>query len=123
MRILVILFYTLVSLQSFRLMVTNPAFIICSVQSLTYRLYSKGENSASILGDEGLVNWDTKHWRDFLKPLRLYLAEDYTENLLQLHDAEIVRLRNYYEVHKELFEGVQKWEESWRLFLEFEVLP
>ncbi|XP_057350849.1 protein regulator of cytokinesis 1 isoform X3 [Manis pentadactyla] len=49
-----------------------------------------------------------------------FYAEDYTENLLQLHDAEIVRLRNYYEVHKELFEGVQKWEESWRLFLEFE---
>lgn len=69
------------------------------------------------------MNWDTKHWRDFLKLLGLYLAEDYTENLLQLHDAEIVRLRNYYEVHKELFEGVQKWEESWRLFLEFEVLP
>uniref|UniRef100_A0A671G7X4 Protein regulator of cytokinesis 1 n=1 Tax=Rhinolophus ferrumequinum TaxID=59479 RepID=A0A671G7X4_RHIFE len=51
-----------------------------------------------------------------------YYDEDYTENLLQLHDAEIVRLRNYYESHKELFEGVQKWEESWRLFLEFEVL-
>uniref|UniRef100_A0A8C4LD78 Protein regulator of cytokinesis 1 n=1 Tax=Equus asinus TaxID=9793 RepID=A0A8C4LD78_EQUAS len=49
-----------------------------------------------------------------------YYSEDYTENLLQLHDAEIVRLRNYYEVHKELFEGVQKWEESWKLFLEFE---
>ncbi|KAK2107507.1 carboxypeptidase C prc1, partial [Saguinus oedipus] len=32
-------------------------------------------------------------------------AEDYTENLLQLHDAEIVRLRNYYEAHRELFEG------------------
>lgn len=53
----------------------------------------------------------------------LCLTEDYTENLLQLHDAEIVRLRNYYEGHKELFEGVQKWEENWRLFLEFEVLP
>uniref|UniRef100_A0A452S2F0 Protein regulator of cytokinesis 1 n=1 Tax=Ursus americanus TaxID=9643 RepID=A0A452S2F0_URSAM len=49
-----------------------------------------------------------------------YYADDYTENLLQLHDAEIVRLRNYYEVHKELFEGVQKWEESWKHFLEFE---
>ncbi|XP_029093826.1 protein regulator of cytokinesis 1 isoform X3 [Monodon monoceros] len=49
-----------------------------------------------------------------------YYSEDYTENLLQLHDAEIVQLRNYYEVHKELFEGVQKWEESWNLFLEFE---
>ncbi|XP_037365799.1 protein regulator of cytokinesis 1 isoform X2 [Talpa occidentalis] len=49
-----------------------------------------------------------------------YHDEDYTESLLQLHDAEIVQLRNYYEVHRELFEGVQKWEESWRLFLEFE---
>uniref|UniRef100_A0A8C6WA92 Protein regulator of cytokinesis 1 n=1 Tax=Nannospalax galili TaxID=1026970 RepID=A0A8C6WA92_NANGA len=49
-----------------------------------------------------------------------YYTEDYTENLLHLHDTEIVRLRNYYEVHKELFEGVQKWEESWKLFLEFE---
>ncbi|XP_017372433.1 protein regulator of cytokinesis 1-like [Cebus imitator] len=47
-------------------------------------------------------------------------AEEYTENLLQLHDAEIVRLRNYYEAHRELFEDVRKWEESWRLFLEFE---
>uniref|UniRef100_A0A2K5QGF5 Protein regulator of cytokinesis 1 n=1 Tax=Cebus imitator TaxID=2715852 RepID=A0A2K5QGF5_CEBIM len=47
-------------------------------------------------------------------------TEEYTENLLQLHDAEIVRLRNYYEAHRELFEDVRKWEESWRLFLEFE---
>ncbi|KAM6180768.1 protein regulator of cytokinesis 1 isoform 9-T9 [Erethizon dorsatum] len=50
-----------------------------------------------------------------------YYAEDYTENLLQLHDAEIVQLKNYYQVHKELFEGVRKWEENWRLFLEFEL--
>ncbi|NP_001369316.1 protein regulator of cytokinesis 1 isoform 7 [Mus musculus] len=50
-----------------------------------------------------------------------YYSEDYTENLLHLHDAEIVRLRNYYDVHKELFQGVQKWEESWKLFLEFEL--
>ncbi|XP_066211446.1 protein regulator of cytokinesis 1 isoform X1 [Saccopteryx leptura] len=49
-----------------------------------------------------------------------YYDEDYTESLLQLHNAEIVQLKNYYEVHKELFEGVKKWEESWRLFLEFE---
>ncbi|KAM5292892.1 protein regulator of cytokinesis 1 isoform 3-T3 [Ctenodactylus gundi] len=49
-----------------------------------------------------------------------YYAEDFTENLLQLHDAEILRLKNYYALHKELFEGVQKWEESWRLFLDFE---
>ncbi|XP_021500962.1 protein regulator of cytokinesis 1 isoform X1 [Meriones unguiculatus] len=49
-----------------------------------------------------------------------YYSEDYTENLLHLHDTEVIRLKNYYEVHKELFEGVQKWEDSWKLFLEFE---
>ncbi|XP_027264046.1 protein regulator of cytokinesis 1 isoform X2 [Cricetulus griseus] len=65
--------------------------------------------------------WDqcfySKEQRQAFAP---YYSEDYTENLLHLHDAEIIRLRNYYEVHKELFEGVQKWEESWKLFLEFE---
>lgn len=54
------------------------------------------------------------------KLVNMSVPEDYTENLLHLHDAEIVRLRNYYDVHKELFQGVQKWEESWKLFLEFE---
>ncbi|XP_043835933.1 LOW QUALITY PROTEIN: protein regulator of cytokinesis 1 [Dromiciops gliroides] len=49
-----------------------------------------------------------------------YFDEDYTETLLQLHDSELVQLKHYYETHKELFEGVQKWEDSWRLFLEFE---
>ncbi|XP_072474749.1 protein regulator of cytokinesis 1 isoform X4 [Notamacropus eugenii] len=49
-----------------------------------------------------------------------YFDEDYTETLLQLHDAELVELKHYYETHKELFEGVQKWEDSWKLFLEFE---
>ncbi|XP_007479373.2 protein regulator of cytokinesis 1-like [Monodelphis domestica] len=49
-----------------------------------------------------------------------YYDKDYTEVLLQVHDAEIVQLKQYYEMHKEIFEGVQKWEENWRLFLEFE---
>lgn len=70
----------------------------------------------------GLVRRDSRHCRNFPSLLGPSVAEDYTENLLQLHDAEIVRLQNYYEVHKELFEGVQKWKESWELFLEFEVL-
>lgn len=40
---------------------------------------------------------------------------------MALHDAEIQRLKQHYEDHKELFEGIQKWEESWRLYLELEV--
>ncbi|XP_072474823.1 protein regulator of cytokinesis 1-like isoform X2 [Notamacropus eugenii] len=49
-----------------------------------------------------------------------YYDEDYSETLLQLHDAEVVQLKRYYEVHRELFEGIQKWEEHWKHFLEFE---
>ncbi|XP_071345678.1 protein regulator of cytokinesis 1b isoform X3 [Trachinotus anak] len=49
-----------------------------------------------------------------------YFSEDFTEELLSLHDAEIQRLKQHYEHHKELFEGVQRWEESWRLFQELE---
>lgn len=60
--------------------------------------------------------------RGFNKKLNVSVTEDYTENLLHLHDVEVIRLRNYHDAHKELFEGVQKWEESWKLFLEFEVI-
>ncbi|XP_008302137.1 protein regulator of cytokinesis 1b isoform X1 [Stegastes partitus] len=49
-----------------------------------------------------------------------YFSEDFTEELLSLHDAEIERLKQHYEDHKELFDGVHRWEESWRLFLELE---
>ncbi|KAM7424649.1 hypothetical protein PAMA_000821 [Pampus argenteus] len=49
-----------------------------------------------------------------------YFSEDFTEELLGLHEAEIQRLKLHYEDHKELFDGVNQWEESWRLFLELE---
>ncbi|KAM4039579.1 protein regulator of cytokinesis 1 isoform 2-T2 [Anomaloglossus baeobatrachus] len=49
-----------------------------------------------------------------------FYDEDYSEDLLCLHDAEIEHIKQYYETHKEMFEGVQKWEENWRLFLEMD---
>ncbi|KFZ65269.1 Protein regulator of cytokinesis 1, partial [Podiceps cristatus] len=49
-----------------------------------------------------------------------YYDEDYTETLLELHDAEVAKMKSYYETHKDLFEAVQKWEENWKLFLELE---
>nr|XP_020445670.1 protein regulator of cytokinesis 1 isoform X3 [Monopterus albus] len=49
-----------------------------------------------------------------------YFSEDFTEELLSLHDAEIQRLKQHYEDHKELFDGVHRWEESWRFFQELE---
>ncbi|XP_051919889.1 protein regulator of cytokinesis 1b isoform X2 [Hippocampus zosterae] len=49
-----------------------------------------------------------------------YFSEDFTEDLLSMHDAEIQRLKQHYEAHKELFDGVHQWEESWRHFLELD---
>lgn len=31
-------------------------------------------------------------------------------------------MKTHYETHQDLFEAVRKWEESWKLFLELEVL-
>ncbi|XP_065497735.1 protein regulator of cytokinesis 1 isoform X2 [Caloenas nicobarica] len=49
-----------------------------------------------------------------------YYDEDYTETLLELHDAEVRKMKNYYETHKDLFEAMLKWEENWGLFLGLE---
>lgn len=49
-----------------------------------------------------------------------YFSEDFTEELLNLHDAEVQRLKQHYEDHKVLFDGVHQWEESWSLFQELE---
>lgn len=40
---------------------------------------------------------------------------------MSLHDAELECLKQHYEDHKELFDGVHQWEESWTHFLELEV--
>ncbi|XP_061577659.1 protein regulator of cytokinesis 1-like isoform X2 [Cololabis saira] len=49
-----------------------------------------------------------------------YHDEDFTEELLNLHEAEVSRLKKYHEDHKELFEGVTKWQDNWTLFLELD---
>ncbi|GCC33812.1 protein regulator of cytokinesis 1b isoform X2 [Chiloscyllium punctatum] len=49
-----------------------------------------------------------------------YYDEDYTEELLQLHNLELNRLKDYYQTHQQLFEGIWKWEENWKLYLSFE---
>lgn len=50
-----------------------------------------------------------------------FFPENSSEELLNLHESESQRLKQHFEDHKELFEGVHKWEEGWRLFLELEV--
>ncbi|XP_055673608.1 protein regulator of cytokinesis 1 isoform X1 [Falco peregrinus] len=65
--------------------------------------------------------WDkcfySQEQREVFSP---YYDEDYTETLLDLHEAEVEKMKSYYETHKDLFEAVQKWDENWKLFLELE---
>ncbi|XP_041652659.1 protein regulator of cytokinesis 1-like isoform X1 [Cheilinus undulatus] len=49
-----------------------------------------------------------------------YHSEDFTEELLEIHEAEVRALKKCYEDHRELFEGVHKWQESWTLYLELD---
>ncbi|XP_058012428.1 protein regulator of cytokinesis 1-like [Ahaetulla prasina] len=49
-----------------------------------------------------------------------YYEDTFTEELLQQHDKELMRLKHYYETHQELFEAIQKWKKSWCLFQELE---
>ncbi|XP_032088348.1 protein regulator of cytokinesis 1 isoform X2 [Thamnophis elegans] len=49
-----------------------------------------------------------------------YYEDTFSEELLQQHDNELMRLKHYYETHQELFEAIHKWKRSWCLFQELE---
>lgn len=49
-----------------------------------------------------------------------YYNDNCTEEILQLHENEVYKMKQYYERHRELFEGIQKWEENWKHFMELE---
>ncbi|PIK37786.1 hypothetical protein BSL78_25384 [Apostichopus japonicus] len=46
--------------------------------------------------------------------------DEYTEELLQQHDEELVKVKNYHEANKTLLESVKRREEMWKQMLEFE---
>nr|XP_043891240.1 protein regulator of cytokinesis 1-like isoform X2 [Solea senegalensis] len=49
-----------------------------------------------------------------------YHCDDFTEDLFNLHEDEVRILKKYHEDHKELFEGVTKWQENWTLYLQLD---
>ncbi|XP_051504273.1 protein regulator of cytokinesis 1-like isoform X2 [Myxocyprinus asiaticus] len=79
------------------------------------------QNVTETIRKEIAVFWDKCFYSaDQRQAFVPYYDDDFSEDCLSLHDAEIVRLKQYYEDHQELFEGVHNWEESWKLFLELE---
>ncbi|XP_078067916.1 protein regulator of cytokinesis 1-like isoform X2 [Mustelus asterias] len=46
--------------------------------------------------------------------------ENFTEELLKVHDEELVKITLHYQKYQELFANVEKWEHWWKVFLELE---
>ncbi|XP_077452393.1 protein regulator of cytokinesis 1-like [Stigmatopora argus] len=70
---------------------------------------------------EIVVYWDLcffsqEQRQDFLH----HRDDNLTEELLNLHEEEMQRLKDYFEEHKDLFESVSKWQENWATYLELE---
>ncbi|XP_063045173.1 protein regulator of cytokinesis 1b isoform X2 [Engraulis encrasicolus] len=84
----------------------------------------KRQNICSLvtsIREEMAALWDKCFYSDEQRQeFMSYQDDDFTEDLLSAHDSELLHLRQHYESHKELFEGIYKWEESWRLYLDSE---
>ena len=51
----------------------------------------------------------------------LNFAENMTEELLDVHIAEIMQLRDSYEQHKDMYEKLARRQKLWAEYLELEV--
>lgn len=67
------------------------------------------------------VFWDRCFYNE---PQRLefspYFSEQVSEQVLEVLEAELNRLKQFYKDHLQMFEGVQQWIDSWDLFLDLE---
>lgn len=51
----------------------------------------------------------------------LLFSEDYTEDLLDIHEAELNKVKAHYAKHEQLYNNVHRRTDLWTKFLEFEV--
>ncbi|XP_020313619.1 protein regulator of cytokinesis 1 isoform X1 [Oncorhynchus kisutch] len=59
--------------------------------------------------------------REQREPFNAHLCDNnFTEELLALHDAALLKVKNYYDQVKPLLEALQRWEKYWALFQDFE---
>ncbi|XP_016332734.1 protein regulator of cytokinesis 1-like [Sinocyclocheilus anshuiensis] len=55
------------------------------------------------------------------EPFNVHFCDDhYTEELLALHDTELLRMKAFYEAAQPILEDLEKWKRNWALFQEFE---
>ncbi|XP_039399803.1 protein regulator of cytokinesis 1-like isoform X1 [Mauremys reevesii] len=49
-----------------------------------------------------------------------YYDDNFTEDLLNQHDEEVMKMKLFYEKNKALYDGIAKWEATWKQFMELE---
>ncbi|XP_053543900.1 protein regulator of cytokinesis 1 [Ictalurus punctatus] len=55
------------------------------------------------------------------EPFNVHFCDaNYTEELLSLHDRELLKVKEFYEKALPLLENIEKWERNWALFQDFE---
>ncbi|KAK2827392.1 hypothetical protein Q7C36_018318 [Tachysurus vachellii] len=55
------------------------------------------------------------------EPFNVHFCDvNYTEELLSLHDSELLKVKHFYEESRSLLEIIDKWERNWALFQDFE---
>ncbi|XP_048477451.1 protein regulator of cytokinesis 1-like isoform X3 [Rhincodon typus] len=65
--------------------------------------------------------WDKCYYSQKQREEFAFLSnENFTEELLKVHDEELVKITLYYQKHHELFANIEKWECWWKTFLELE---
>ncbi|XP_030842040.1 protein regulator of cytokinesis 1 isoform X3 [Strongylocentrotus purpuratus] len=71
---------------------------------------------------EELEGWWNKcfYSRSQRNQFEAFYEDEITEDLLTLHDEELVRVKGHYETNQEMLDAVRKREDMWKKMLEFE---
>ena len=51
----------------------------------------------------------------------MFVSDNFTEELLEVHEQELEKVKSYYEEHKHMFKMVEKRESMFKKMREFEV--
>lgn len=65
-------------------------------------------NFIALLSDCAFISYD-------------FVVDNFTDDLLQLHEKEVSKVRQMYENNKQMFENVAHWETLFKQMMEFEV--
>lgn len=94
-------------------------------QRAQFKPYFTGKSWADVLLYPKLHGIDAKANVDLgnegIMTMHCDLAEEFTEEMLELHDQELTAVRQYYTENQEMLEKVARRQQLWDEFMEFEV--